>query len=62
MPIAFRISANGNVRLTIQPQLSNTLCVISYDINGKPVLIEQDFIDQSCVTHLVKAYVYLYSF
>jgi len=31
---------------TLQPQLANTLCVIMYDTNCKPVLNENDFIDR----------------
>jgi len=43
---------------TPKPQLANILCVIRYDTNCKPFLIEHDFIDQWRVTHLIKAYVY----
>ena len=41
---------------TLQHQRTNTLLVIRCDTNCKPVLIER-----LRVTHLIKAYVYIYS-
>ena len=61
-----QFSSNHNLAMktlwkTLQPQLANTLCLIRYDTNCKPVLIEHNLIDRWCVTHLIKTYVYRYS-
>ena len=48
------------IRKDYNPLLGNTLCVIRYETNSKPVLIKHDYIDGWRVTHLIKAYVYRY--
>jgi hypothetical protein len=48
-----QFSSNHNLAMktlwkTLQPQLANTLCLIRYDTNCKPVLIEHNLIDRWC--------------